>query len=144
MASESPVLEEVEMVIGNRTDELPRVIAVLDDLVRRHRLPDAALDMHVALDEVLSNIVKYAFADAAAHDIRVRLKVTEGRLEAEVEDDGRPFDPLQARAKDRNGPLAQRKPGGLGIEVVKRLMSHLSYARTDGRNRVTLIRRLDR
>lgn len=144
MASESPVLEEVELVIGNRTDELPRVIAVLDDLVRRHRLPDAALDMHVALDEVLSNIVKYAYPDAASHDIRVRLKVSEGRLEAAVEDDGWPFDPLQARPQDRNVPLAERRPGGLGIDVVKRLMSHLSYVRTDGRNRVTLIRRLDR
>ena len=104
MANRMANCEQVELVIRNRIDELPRVIAALDALVQRHELPDAALDMHVALDEVLSNIVKYAFADAAAHDIRVRLKVTEGRLEAEVEDDGRPFDPLQARAKDRNGP----------------------------------------
>ena len=144
MASESPVLEEVEVVIGNRTDELPRVMAVLDDLVRRHKLPDAALDMHVALDEVLSNIVKYAYRDAASHDIRVRLKVSERQLEAEIEDDGRPFDPLHARQQERNVPLAERKPGGLGVDVVKRLMSHVSYARAQGRNRLTLIRRLDR
>jgi serine/threonine-protein kinase RsbW len=143
MASGSMVLEEVEIVIGNRTDELARVIAVLDGLVRRHELPDAALDMHVALDEVLSNIVKYGYGDGARHDIRVRLKVTERNLEAEVEDDGRAFDPLRAAQRERNVPLAEREPGGLGIEVVKRLMSRVSYARADGRNRLTLVRRLD-
>lgn len=143
MAGESPVLDQLELVIGNRADELPRVVAVLDELVRRHQLPDAALDMHVALDEVLSNIVKYAYADAGAHDIRIRLKVTRCKLEAEVEDDGRAFNPLLARQQDRSMPLAKRSPGGLGVSVVQRLMSELSYTREDGHNRLTLIRQLD-
>ena len=72
VASVSRPMERVELIIRNRSDELPRVIAALDDLVRRHNLPDAALDMHVALDEVLSNIVKYAYDTSASHDIRVR------------------------------------------------------------------------
>ena len=143
-ASASRAMEQVELIIGNRSDELPRVIAALDDLVRRHKLPDAALDMHVALDEVLSNIVKYAYDTPASRDIRVRLKVSAGQLEAQIEDDGRAFDPLQAKQQDLSLPLARRAPGGLGISVVKHLMSDVSYVRTNGRNRITLIRRLDR
>jgi anti-sigma regulatory factor (Ser/Thr protein kinase) len=134
----------VELVLRSRLDELPRVIAALDDLMRRHRLPDAALDMHVALDEVLSNIVKYAYGGDAQREIRVRLTLTAGELLAEVEDDGRAFDPLTAPQSDRRLPLAKRKPGGLGISVVKRLMSDVAYTRVDGHNRLTLMRRLDR
>ena len=140
----STALEEVQLVIRNRSDELPRVIGALDELMRRHKLPDAALDMHVALDEVLSNIVKYAHADAASHDIRVRLKVSAHQLEAEIEDDGKAFDPLQTQQQDRSVPLAQREPGRLGMSIVKRLMSEVAYKRVNGRNRITLVRRLDR
>ena len=144
MANVSPALEQVELTIENRLDELPRIIAALDDLMRRHNLPDAALDMHVALDEVLSNIVKYAYENFAPREIHVRLKVSPGELEAQIEDDGRAFDPLQAKQQDRSLPLAKRRPGGLGVSVVKHLMSDVSYKRADGRNRITLVRRLDR
>jgi len=136
--------EQVELAIRNRSDELPRVTAALDDLVRRHKLPDAALDMHVALDEVLSNIVKYSFDDGKAGDIRIRLTVKKDAFEAEVTDDGRAFDPLQAKQQDRDTPLAQRTPGGWGVSVMKRLMSEVAYERVGDRNRLTLIRRLDR
>lgn len=144
MANRMANCEQVELVIRNRIDELPRVIAALDALVQRHELPDAALDMHVALDEVLSNIVKYAYEDIDSHDIHVRLKVSSGQLEAEVEDDGKAFDPLHARQPDRKSLLAERKPGGLGVSIVKGLMSEVSYTRAHGRNCITLTRRLDR
>src|SRR4026207_2371668 len=121
MANRMANCEQVELVIRNRIDELPRVIAALDALVQRHELPDAALDMHVALDEVLSNIVKYACGDTDAHAIHVRLRVPSGQLEAEVEDDGKAFDPLHAIQPDRKPPLAERKPGGPGGRTGNRL-----------------------
>ena len=136
--------EQVELVIRNRNDELPRVIEVLDELVRRHDLPGAALDMHVALDEVLSNIVKYAYEDGATHDIRICLSVAADSFTAVVEDDGRAFDPLQVKRPDLDMPLAKRTPGGFGVSILKRLMSDVHYERMDGRNRLTLTRRLDR
>lgn len=144
MERSRPALEQVSLVIGNRIGEFSRVAAALDALAQRHGLPDAALDMHVALDEVLSNIVKYAYDDAARHEIRIRLTAASDRLEAEVEDDGKAFDPLLASQRDPSVPLTRREPGGLGVSVVKRLMSAVSYRRGDGRNRLTLIRRFDR
>ena len=63
-------------------------------------------------------------------------------LEAEVEDDGRPFDPLGVPAPDLQAPLPERRVGGLGIHFVRRLMSEVRYARVDGRNRLVLRKRL--
>jgi sigma-B regulation protein RsbU (phosphoserine phosphatase) len=136
--------EEIELTICNRLDELPRVAAALDELVRRRKLPEAAFDLHVALDEILSNIVKYAFDDNLVHDIRLRLTVTPAMIEAVVEDDGCAFDPIQAQQQDPHTPIAGRIPGGLGVSVVKRLMSEVAYERVDGHNRISMKRRFDR
>ena len=63
-------------------------------------------------------------------------------LQAEVEDDGRPFDPLTVAPPDRTAPLAERKIGGLGIHFVRNLMSDVAYQRIGDRNRLVLTKAL--
>jgi serine/threonine-protein kinase RsbW len=143
MATSSPPLERIEMVIANRVEELARVAECLDDLgARRGLAGDAVADMNVALDEVLTNVLSHAYDDASPHDIRIVLAVYPGALQAEVEDDGRPFDPRTVPPPDRTAALAERKVGGLGIHFVRSLMSEFAYQRVDGRNRLVLTRTL--
>jgi serine/threonine-protein kinase RsbW len=141
MATNAPAVERVEMVIANRVEDFARVAARLDDLGARRGVPgDAVADMNVALDEVLMNVVSHAYGDAAAHEIRIALAVFPGALKAEVEDDGRPFDPLTVPPPNRSAPFAARKVGGLGIHFVRSLMSEFAYQRIDHRNRLVLTR----
>jgi len=61
----------------------------------------------------------------------------------EVLDDARPFNSLEAGAPDTGLPLDERPIGGLGVEIVRRLMDTIAYARQDdGHNRLTIRRRL--
>ena len=53
-------------------------------------------------------------------------------------DTGRPFDPLQADDPDTKVPLSERKIGGLGIFVVKKMMDKVEYRRENDRNILTL------
>jgi anti-sigma regulatory factor (Ser/Thr protein kinase) len=141
MTVRDPPLECIEMVIANRTEELRRVAARLDELAARRGLPaEPVADMHVAVDEVLVNVLRHAYDDTATHEIRVTLVVYPGALEAEVEDDGRPFDPLTVPPPDRSTPLVDREVGGLGVHLVRSLMSGVAYERIDGRNRLVLTR----
>ncbi|MET0851484.1 MAG: ATP-binding protein [Candidatus Rokuibacteriota bacterium] len=134
----------IDRTVAGDAGGIAMVMQLVDDLAAECDLPASAVtDMQVALDEVLANIVSYAHPDGSAHDIRVRLTVTGSVLEAEVEDDGQPFDPLTAPAPDLSAPLADRQVGGLGIHFVKRLMSEVRYARVGDRNRLVLRRRLD-
>jgi serine/threonine-protein kinase RsbW len=143
MATTALPLERIEIVIANRVEELPRVTARLDDLGTRRGLPrDAVADMHVALDEVLTNVLRHAYDDAGGHEIRIVLAVYPGGLQAEIEDDGRPFDPLTIAPPDRTAPLAERKVGGLGIHFVRNLLSELTYQRIGDRNRLVLTKSL--
>jgi anti-sigma regulatory factor (Ser/Thr protein kinase) len=62
----------------------------------------------------------------------------------EVEDDGVAFDPLAAPVPKLDGGVTTRPIGKLGIHIVRSLMNEVSYARVDGRNRLTLKRQLAR
>ena len=43
------------------------------------------------MDEVLTNITKYAYTDNAEHEIHIRFRVLDNVLEAMIEDDGKPL-----------------------------------------------------
>lgn len=134
--------DRVELVIDARRDEIARVAAALDQLAARLALPrDAVADMQVALDEVLVNVVSYAYPEAGEHRIGVVLRARPQALEAEVTDDGTPFDPLAAAPPQRDAPLERRSVGGLGIHFVRSLMSEVIYDRIGSQNRL-LLRRL--
>jgi len=143
MATRGSALERVEIVIANRLEELARVTALLDGLAARRGLPpDAVADMNVVLDEVLANVLAHAYDDTRTHEIRVALAVYPGALQAEVEDDGRPFDPLAVAPPDRTSPLAEREIGGLGIHFVRSLLNDVAYQRVGDRNRLVLTKAL--
>lgn len=132
------------MVIADRIDEIGRVAATLDDLAARLALPaDAVVDMQVALDEILANVVSYAYpgGHGGAHRIRVVLAARPEVLEAEITDDGAPFDPLSTGVPERDAPIEQRRIGGLGLHFVRNLISEVEYRRVGSRN-VLLLRKL--
>lgn len=133
----------VELVIAARRDEIARVAIALDEFAERFRLPrDVVADMQVALDEVLVNVVSYAYPEAGEHRIHVVLRAQPQALEAEVTDDGAPFDPLAAAPPQRDAPLERRRIGGLGIHFVRSLMSEVKYDRVGSQNRLMLRRLL--
>jgi len=108
-----------------------------------HGVPERTIaDLRVVLDEVLSNVVKYAFGKKRKTPIGLTAGISGGLLTLTVSDRGRAFDPLSRREPDVGAPLPERPVGGLGILLVKRMTDTQSWARTGGVNRLTLTKRL--
>jgi anti-sigma regulatory factor (Ser/Thr protein kinase) len=127
--------------IALRSDvaELDRVSRRLTEFGAQHRVdPPVLRDLNLALEEILANIIAYGYADDREHEIRVRLSAGEGEVRVDVEDDGRPFNPLDAPEPDTSAPLAERPVGGLGIHLVRNLMDGLEYRRQGDRNLLTM------
>ena len=61
-----------------------------------------------------------------------------GEVKAEVEDDGQPFNPLEAPEADTTKPLEERTIGGLGIHLARKLIDGLEYQRQEGKNLLLL------
>ncbi len=104
--------------------------------------PAAAWSVHVALDEILSNVVRHGDAGRDEAVIEVTFALQGESLEVTVVDDGPGWDPLSLPAPDTTSPLEERRPGGLGVYLVKQLMDRVEYARHGGRNVLTMAWRL--
>lgn len=129
----------IDITIVNQGSELARVAELLDRLgAERHLAPEMVADMQIALDEVLTNITEYAYTDNAEHKIHICIRVLDNVLEAVIEDDGAPFDPLAIPAPDVSAPLHERRVGGVGIHFVRSLMDEVAYERAGERNRLVL------
>jgi len=96
----------------------------------------------LVFDELLSNVISYAYPDGAVGDIEVELGLDHGELVISLADDGVPFDPLQKPQPDVHKTVEERDIGGLGIHLCRELMDDVSYQRRADRNIVTLKTRL--
>jgi serine/threonine-protein kinase RsbW len=88
--------------------------------------------VQLALDEILSNIVRHGTPSSPA--IEMTFSFNAGTISVEIVDATGPFNPLRAPAPDTVSPLEAREPGGLGLSLVRRLMDETLYERRDDRN----------
>ena len=100
-----------------------------------------ALDFELCLNELVTNVIHYAYADKGRHEIRVALEREGDELRATVEDDGGPFNPLEKEPPAVPLSLDEAGVGGWGIPIVRALADDLSYERRDGQNRLTITSR---
>jgi len=98
----------------------------------------------LAIEEMVTNAIKYAYDDDDEHIILIRILVDHSHLKIVFEDDGHAFDPTQRPSPDIENIIESQQAGGLGIELVRRMCDKMLYERVGDRNRITLhIRRLE-
>ena len=136
--------DALSFAVSNTLSEVPRAAEQVGAFCRdRNIAAPIAYKFGLALDETLTNIISYAFPDGRRHTIEIRVEHSDGYLTAVVSDDGAPFDPLSQPAPDIQAPVEQRKIGGLGIHLLRKLMDRADYQRRDGRNILTFRIRTD-
>lgn len=96
--------------------------------------PATIAELNLILEELVVNIISYGYDDDAEHEIVVALTRSGGMLHIRIEDDGKPFNPLEAPEPDLDQPMEDRPIGGLGIHLVKNLTSRIEYRREEGKN----------
>ena len=138
MSQAEPV---AEIRIANEISEIERVADMVDAFGAQHELSNSVIvALNVSLDEIINNIISYGYDDAARHEITIRLKISQGMVEAIVEDDSRPFDPLAIETPVQKSPT---EVGGVGLHFVRTLMDQLEYSRSAGLNRLRLVKKLE-
>jgi serine/threonine-protein kinase RsbW len=134
-----PLSPGLRISIGNEYGDLAVACRVLREfLATRGVEEEAAFRAELLLEEALTNIVKYAYADRGAHAIHVEADVEPGRVVLAIADDGLPFDPRSAPPPPLGAPLEDRPVGGVGIHLMRKLSESLEYERAGGWNRLTV------
>jgi serine/threonine-protein kinase RsbW len=131
------------MTIGVDPGEVARVNSAFAEFADAHALPASVRrSMHVVLDELLNNAIAYGFAGRGGGEVTVEAELRADRVCVTLTDDGQPFDPFGMAAPDTGLSVEQRRIGGLGIHLVRRMMDEVSYHRRADRNVVVLGKRL--
>jgi anti-sigma regulatory factor (Ser/Thr protein kinase) len=96
--------------LRNRDTELQRFNRLMTDFGAEHGIPEETLfRVRLALDEILVNVVRYAYQDDRDHEIHVLATWDGEEITVEVQDDGMPFNPLDAPTPDTDESLEERE-----------------------------------
>jgi anti-sigma regulatory factor (Ser/Thr protein kinase) len=135
--------EQATLILKNDVAELETVLALISEICARHSVtPEIEYDLNLALDEVVTNVARHAYPAGSEHQFTLELTVSDVDFVARIEDDGVAFDPLGHPAPNLDVPLEERKEGGLGIFLVRQIMTSVEYQRVGGKNILTLRKKL--
>lgn len=142
---ERPDVARTNLQLKNELAEIERALQAFDAFVQRANLSaETRNDVSLVLDDLLNNIVNYAFEDEGEHVIKVSFRTDEHWLIITASDDGVEFDPfLRAAKPNLQRDIDEREIGGLGIHLIENMMDGHTYQRVGGRNVVTLMKRLN-
>ena len=123
--------------IGTVTDFVNEQLEALDCPMK------AQMQIDIAIDELFGNIAHYAYHPEVGN-ATVRVEVTEEPLAVIVTfiDGGVPYDPLNTAEPDITLSTEDRQLGGLGIYMVKKSMDEITYEYKDGKNILSIKKKL--
>ena len=130
--------------VGGELSEVSRVQEELEQLWEAASLPgEIECTVSLALEEVLSNVLRHGGEGSGQGGTLVTFRVLDRGFEFEVSDCGLAYDPLLRPDPDLKAPLEERRPGGLGVFLVKKLADEVSYQRRDGRNNLRFFKKFE-
>ncbi len=132
-----------EMTVEATLDNIPTVTAFVDERLEALNCPvKAQMQIDVAIDELFSNIARYAYDPSGPATVRVDVDQDPLAVRVTFIDHGKPYDPLAKADPDVTLSAEERQIGGLGIFMVKKTMDDVRYEYKDGQNILTVEKRL--
>ena len=134
-----------EMDIAATLENLDAVMAFVDQQLEEAGCSiKTQMQIDIAVEEVYVNIAHYAY-NPEIGGVTIRVQIEEEPLEIILTfiDKGKPYDPLAKEDPDVTLAVEDRQIGGLGIFMVKKSMDNISYEYNEGRNILTLKKKLE-
>ena len=131
-----------ERRLSRAIGSLDSLFDFVDGFADRHGIPgDAAFDLRLALEEIFTNMVKYH--PEGAETILVRLELEGSNVRASLQDfDVDSWDVTLAPEPDVGAPVEARRPGGMGLHLVRKVTDEFRYEYRDRSSTVTVIKRI--
>ena len=103
--------------------------------------PEAIFKVKLVLDELINNVIDHGMVSPRDGRIDLGISLEGSSLVIDMTDNARLYDPFLTAPPDVEADMDSRPIGGLGVHIVRSLMSEASYSASEGRNHIRL--RLD-
>ncbi len=118
----------------------------VDTIATGQKFPEQLVfALQVCVEELLTNVVRHGGAKSSGDlsdvpvpplDVEITISTGAQRVSMTVEDNGKPFDVVNAPAHRIDQPLDEVQPGGLGIQLIRNFASSIAYEQAGLGNRV--------
>lgn len=127
------------LILSNQLSELDRLSQWAEQMGGELGLsPRQVFHLNLALEEVVTNVMKYAYGPGVDKPIEVDLEAGGELVRVRVADQGPEFNPLDLPPPATDAPLDERRVGGVGIYLTAKIMDNLRYARQGRMNVLTM------
>jgi serine/threonine-protein kinase RsbW len=104
---------------------------------------DEVAKLVLAVDEACANVIEHAYGHDSTKEVTLRASFDEEALRIAVIDTGKGFDPSKVTQAGLDQLIAERKTGGLGLRLIKRLMDEVQYEIVPGqKNELHMTKRI--
>ena len=135
--------KRLTLEFGGNLAEIAGLATQVEAFCAAHQVgDDVAHAVNLSLDELLTNTMTYGADGVERQQVEIVLSLDDAALTTQIRDTGPAFDPLEVPDPDLDSDVEDRPIGGLGVFLVREMMDDMRYRRVDGRNEVTLIKRL--
>jgi len=124
-------------------DVLDEIREFVGDTARQVGFSDKEVyAIQLAADEASSNIIEHAYAGEKDGKLEVECSIFDGGIKIVMRDRGKSFNPSNVPEPNVKADLSDRKIGGLGMYLMRKLMDEVTYESTaELGNILTMIKR---
>ena len=134
---------EKSIILANDISEINKLSQFIDEIGEEFSLtPDIIFNLNLVLEEAVAKDINYAYPKEEHQSIYLSAKLLEDSIVFVLTDTGLEFDPTKAPDADITLSADDRPIGGLGIFLIRQIMNEVKYERIDGKNVLTLEKRL--
>jgi len=129
------------MKVPATLDSLEKLMQFVSGFAEDHGFSKTRIsEIQLAAEEALLNIFQYAYPGEHKGEVEVTCEMkSDSELNIRILDNGIPFDILSLSEPDLASPLPDRKIGGLGCYLIKRMTDEVRYSRQGNTNILTLL-----
>jgi serine/threonine-protein kinase RsbW len=130
-----------DLTIPAHLDEIPKVSFELEQCMRSSGFSDEQiLDLQLGVEEAITNSIVHGYAGSPG-SIAIRCMAGPDEIIVEISDDAPAFDLLKVPEPDTSADLDDRKIGGLGIFLIRKVTDSATYRYETAKNILTLTKK---